>query len=134
MTSNRTVPLLATTCFLLRAMCSLRGSAVPGLGLGGGLRLRQRLAVARGPALCDLLLAALELLLLLLLLGARALVALLAVVGLEGHHASSLAGRRDEKGHRPPGAPSSVGEGPAGQTAFRFSAEVLPRLGSRCSS
>src|SRR3954454_19731976 len=115
-------------------MCSLRGSAVPGLGLGGGLRLRQRLAVARGPALGDLLLAALELLLLLLLLCARALVALLAVVGLEGHHASSLAGRRDEKGHRPPGAPSSVGEGPAGQTAFRFSAEVLPRLGSRCSS
>src|SRR4051794_41814193 len=102
-------------------MCSLRGSAVPGLGLGGGLRLRQRLAVARGPALGDLLLAALELLLLLLLLGARALVALLAGVWVVRPHASSPAGRRGEKGDPPPRAPPSGGEGPAVRTPSRFS-------------
>ena len=70
-------------------------------------------------------------------LDAIALAALLVVIRLEGHAVSSVALERlwgaRTRGHRFPDAPERY-PNPKDQAFLRFSAEVLPRFGSRCSS
>eukprot|EP01012_Entosiphon_sulcatum_P055667 TRINITY_DN77_c1_g1_i1.p1 TRINITY_DN77_c1_g1~~TRINITY_DN77_c1_g1_i1.p1 ORF type:complete len:116 (+),score=6.57 TRINITY_DN77_c1_g1_i1:364-711(+) len=75
-----------------------------------------------------------ELFLLLLFFGAVAFRALLVVVGLERHCSLLQNARQHGKEGLGFPKPSQQPTMKADQTAFRFSADVLPRFGSRCSS
>src|SRR5687767_3294736 len=92
------------------------------------LALRFPLGLAAG----GFFFALLQLFLLLLVLGAIAVGALLEVVGLHRH------GRSPETGMQKPSGGAGDSASRFGidrdQTFFRFSAELLPRFGSRCSS